>query len=257
MNMVIHDMEGEIVRGNSMTNPKFRESDTSLKTFDIVVANPMWNQPFDEKTFEKDPFDRFDSAGGNTSGKGDWAWLQHTVALLKDNGRAAVVLDSGAATRGSGSKNEDKERNIRKWFVEHDLVDGVILLPDNLFYNTTAAGIIIVLRKNKPKDRKGRITLVNASAEFKKGSPKNYIPNENIRKIADAFNACVDVDGFVKVITTAEATKSDFNLSPSRYLASAAVGIVRKLPDILKDLATLEIEAVAVDKDVKKILAQL
>src|SRR5439155_23247089 len=182
MNMVIHDMEGEIVRGNSMTNPKFREGDTSLKKFDIAVANPMWNQPFDEKTFENDPFDRFDSQGGNTSGKGDWAWLQHTLAILKDNGRAAIVLDTGAVTRGSGSKNEDKERNIRKWFVEHDLIDRVILLPDNLFYNTTASGVIILLRKQKPKDRRGKITLVNASTEFKKGQPKNYIPAETIRK---------------------------------------------------------------------------
>ena len=80
MNMVIHDMEGEIVRGNSMTNPKFRESDTSLKKFDIVVANPMWSQPFDEKTFDNDPFDRFESQGGQRpAGKADWAWLQHTA----------------------------------------------------------------------------------------------------------------------------------------------------------------------------------
>src|SRR5262249_32735818 len=156
-------------------------SDTSLKKFDIVVANPMWCQPFDEATFEKDPFDRFESQGGITvASKADWAWLQHSLSLLKDNGRAAVVLDTGAVTRGSGSKNEDKERNIRKWFVEHDLVDGVVLLPDNLFYNTTAAGTIIVLRKQKAKDRRNKITLVNASAEFKKGQPKNYIPDENI-----------------------------------------------------------------------------
>lgn len=257
MNMVIHDMEGEIVRGNSMTNPKFRDDDTSLKKFDIVVANPMWNQSFEEKTFEKDPFDRFDSHGGNTSGRGDWAWLQHTVSILKDTGRAAVVLDTGAVTRGSGSKNEDKERNIRKWFVEQDLIDGVILLPDNLFYNTTAAGIIIVLRKQKPKDRLGRLTLVNASAEFKKGQPKNYIPDENIRKIADAFNEGADVNSFVKVITKAEATENDFNLSPSRYVASVTVGTTRKLPDILKDLAALESEALAINKDVKRILARL
>lgn len=257
MNMVIHDMEGEIVRGNSMTNPKFRENDTSLKKFDIAVANPMWNQPFDEKTFENDPFDRFESHGGNTSGKGDWAWLQHTVSVLKDNGRAAVVLDTGAVTRGSGGKNEDKERNIRKWFVEQDLIDGVILLPDNLFYNTTAAGIIVVLRKQKSKDRKGKITLVNACTEFKKGQPKNYIPDENIRKIADAFNEGKDVEGFVKVITTAEVAKFDFNLAPSRYLASANVGIIRKLPDVLADLAAVEIEATRVNKQLKTILAQL
>jgi type I restriction enzyme M protein len=257
MNMVIHDMEGEIVRGNSMTNPKFRENDTSLKKFDIAVANPMWNQPFDEKTFENDPFDRFESHGGNTSGKGDWAWLQHTVSILKDNGRAAVVLDTGAVTRGSGSKNEDKERNIRQWFVEQDLIDGVILLPDNLFYNTTAAGIIMVLRKQKPKDRKGRITLVNASAEFKKGQPKNYIPDENIRKIADAFNEGKEVNGFVKNITTADVAKGDFNLSPSRYISSADTQIIRPLPDLIKELKSLSAEQKVIDEQLRPILTQL
>jgi type I restriction enzyme M protein len=254
MNMVIHDMEGEIVRGNSMTNPKFRETDTSLKKFDIAVANPMWNQPFDEKTFENDPFDRFESHGGNTSGKGDWAWLQHTISILKDNGRAAVVLDTGAVTRGSGSKNEDKERNIRKWFVDKDLIDGVILLPDNLFYNTTASGIIIILRMQKPKDRIGKITLVNASAEFKKGQPKNYIPDENIREIADAFNDGKDVDGFVQVISTAEAAKNDFNLSPSRYLATGSTVTYRPLPVLLKELSALDKEAATLSLDLSKLL---
>lgn len=68
-----------------------------------------------------------------------------------------------AVTRGSGSKNEDKERNIRRWFVEQDLIEGVILLPENLFYNTNAPGVIIVLNKRKPKGRRGKIVLVNAS----------------------------------------------------------------------------------------------
>ncbi len=108
--------------------------------------------------------------GGVTTGKGDWAWLQHTLACLNDHGRAAVVLDTGAVTRGSGSKNEDKERNIRKWFVDRDLIDGVILLPDNLFYNTTAAGVIVVLNKRKPAARKDKIVLLNASRRFKKGT---------------------------------------------------------------------------------------
>jgi type I restriction enzyme M protein len=257
MNMVIHDMEGEIVRGNSMTNPKFRESDTSLKKFDLVVANPMWNQPFDEKTFENDPFSRFESQGGTTGGRGDWAWLQHTLALMKDNGRAAVVLDSGAVTRGSGTRNEDKERNIRKWFVEQDLVDGVILLPDNLFYNTTAAGVIIVLRKQKPKDRRGKVTLVNATKEFKKGQPKNFIPQEGIRRIADAYNAGQDVDGFVKAVTTEEAAKNDFNLSPSRYIITTDSGIIRNMPEIVREVRELTKEEIAINTELEELLRQL
>ena len=70
----------------------------------------MWNQPIDTSIYENDPFDRFMPQGGVTSGKADWAWLQHTLACLKENGRAAVVLDTGAVTRGSGSQHEDKEK---------------------------------------------------------------------------------------------------------------------------------------------------
>jgi type I restriction enzyme M protein len=257
MNRIIHDMEGQVVRGDSMRNPKFKDGDTSLKKFDVVVANPMWNQPFDTDVFENDPFARFEEQGGVTTSKGDWAWLQHTIGSLKDAGRAAVVLDTGAVTRGSGSKNEDKERNIRKWFVEHDLVDGVILMPDNLFYNTTAAGIIIVLRKNKPKERKGKIVLVNASQQFRKGTPKNYLPEDAIKKIADGFLKAKPEDGFVGVISNEEAAKKDFNLSPSRYLINGTTDIFRGVAAIVKDLNNIEDEAETINRELKKVLVQL
>ena len=108
MNAIIHDMDDGAGRGDSMINPKFKTADSKIRTYDIVVANPMWNQPFNPDIFASDPFDRFRTQGGVTTGKGDWAWLQHTLACLNDRGRAAVVLDTGAVTRGSGSKNEDK-----------------------------------------------------------------------------------------------------------------------------------------------------
>ena len=257
MNMVIHDMEGEIVRGNSMTNPKFKESDSSLKKSDIVVANPMWNQPFDSSVYENDPFDRFETQGGITSGKADWAWLQHAAASLKPTGRAAVVIDTGAVTRGSGSKNIDKEKVIRKWFVEQDLIEGVILLPDNLFYNTTAAGIIIIFNKSKPVKRKDKIILINASNEFKKGKPKNYIPNENIRKIVQAFFKGEDVERFIKVITNKQAKKNDYNLSPSRYVDITEKEIFRPIPELLEELKALEKESKKVDKELDVIFDKL
>ncbi len=257
MNMVVHDMEGEIVRGNSMTNPKFKDSDSSLKKFDIVVANPMWNQPFDTSVYENDPFDRFESQGGATIGKADWAWLQHAAASLNIHGRAAIVLDTGAVTRGSGSKSEDREKKIRQWFVERDWIDGVILLPDNLFYNTTAAGIIIFFNKAKPKTRQGKIVLVNAGREFKKGRPKNYIPNENIRKIADAFIKGEDVEKFVKVITTAQAAENDFNLSPSRYVDTNEGETYRPITDILDELDGLGKKADETDAGLQEILRKM
>ena len=217
MNAIIHDMDVRIERGDTMINPKFKDAAGRITGHDIVVANPMWNQDFNQEMFENDPFDRFRTSGGVTTGKGDWAWLQHTLACLDERGRAAVVLDTGAVTRGSGSKHEDRERNIRRWFVERDLIDGVVLLPDNLFYNTSAAGIIVVLSKRKPEARRGKIVLVNASRRVGKGRPKNYIPDEHIRPIAAALLRGEPVDGEVAVITQEQAADADYNLSPSRW----------------------------------------
>jgi len=243
MNGIIHDMAVEIARGDTMINPKFKTAQGDIRTFDVVVANPMWNQPFDPERLATDPFDRFRTAGGVTTGKGDWAWLQHTLACMKPNGRAAVVLDTGAVTRGSGSKNEDRERNIRKWFVDRDLIDGVILLPDNLFYNTNAAGIIVVLNKRKPEARKGKITLVNASKRVKKGKPKNYLPDEAVKGIAALFVGGEAVDGEVTVIDTAQAVEADYNLSPSRWVGQAQAESFGSIPELLKAISVLDVAA--------------
>lgn len=239
MNAIIHDMEVELARGDTMINPKFRQSNGKIRGHDIVVANPMWNQPFAADLFINDPFDRFHTSGGVTNGKGDWAWLQHTLACLDDQGRAAVVLDTGAVTRGSGSKNEDKERNIRKWFVDQDLIDGVILLPENLFYNTPAAGVIVVLNKRKPAARKDKIILLNASRHFRKGKPKNYLREEDLRSLAAMFLKGQPVDGELAVISKQQAEKADYNLSPTQWVDTAENSEVRALPGLLDELQSL------------------
>ena len=257
MNAIIHDMSVELQRGDTIINPKFRTADSKIATHDIVVANPMWNQPFSQDIFTNDPFDRFRPAGGVTSGKGDWAWLQHTLACLNDHGRAAVVLDTGAVTRGSGSKNEDRERNIRKWFVDRDLIDGVILLPENLFYNTTAAGIIIVLNKKKPTARKGKIVLVNASRRVAKGRPKNYIPADEIRDIAALFLKGEPVEGEVAIISNKQAEESDCNLSPSRWVTGGDKEAAGDLGGLLRQFATVLAAEKAIEEDLEKALTKL
>lgn len=234
MNAIIHDMDVDLRRGDIMINPKFRTSSGSLDQFDLVVANPMWNQPFDPSVFEEDPYDRFIKHGGATSGKGDWAWLQQTLSVLKDTGRAAVVLDTGAVTRGSGSKNEDKERNIRKWFVDHDLIEGVILLPDNLFYNTTAPGVIVVLNKRKPESKKCKITLVNASKRATKGRPKNHLEEEVVVELAKLYNAGDPVEGEVAIIDLVQAADADYNLSPSRWVGQVVNTEHRSIDDLVR-----------------------
>ncbi|PLU62901.1 XRE family transcriptional regulator [Sinorhizobium medicae] len=257
MNGIIHDMEIEMARGDTMINPKFRTNEGKVRGHDIVVANPMWNQPFAPDVFANDPFDRFRTTGGVTTGKGDWAWLQHTLACLNAHGRAAVVLDTGAVTRGSGSKNEDKERNIRKWFVDHDLIDGVILLPDNLFYNTNAAGVIVVLNKRKPAARKDKIVLLNASKQLKKGKPKNYIPEDAIRPLATAYLKGEAVDSEIAVITRQQAEEADYNLSPSRWVGQSSSTEVGSVSALVRELSELDRETHRLSAAISKLLAGL
>ena len=248
MNAIIHDMDIKIARGDTMINPKFKTASGQINTHDVVLANPMWNQPFDSDLFANDPFDRFRTRGGITTGKGDWAWLQHTLACLNERGRAAVVLDTGAVTRGSGAKHEDKERNIRKWFVDRDLIDGVILLPDNLFYNTTAAGIIVVLSKRKPAGRKNKIVLLNASRHVGKGRPKNFIPDEDIRPLAAAFLKGEPVEGEVAVITREQAKEADYNLSPSQWVEQALADDTSSVSELVASLEQLSGDILASDE---------
>jgi len=257
MNGIIHDMEIELARGDTMINPKFRTSEGKLRTFDIVVANPMWNQPFVPDIFANDPFDRFRTAGGITTGKGDWAWLQHTVACMNDHGRAAIVLDTGAMTRGSGSRSDDKERNIRKWFVDEDLLEGVILLPDNLFYNTNAPGVIVILNRRKSAARKDKVVLLNAGRRFEKGKPKNYIPEAEIRTIAASFLKGEPAKGEVAVITREQAIDADYNLSPSKWVGHTGAGDMRPVKTILADLQVLSAQASEIDNRLAKLLVRL
>lgn len=258
MNMVLHDMEGEIVRGNTMTNPKFLD-DSRLKRFDVVVTNPMWNQKnFDAGTYENDPLERFTGRGGYASAStADWAWMQHVLACLDDDGRAAVVIDTGAASRGSGNEGENKEKQIRKYFVDQDLVDAVILLPDNLFYNTTAAGLIVVLRKNKPEPRRGRVVLVNASGEFEKGRPKNFLTAAGVRSIASAVHVGRDRPGMVKVATTEEIATNDYSLSPARYVMTERAEQSGDIQGSLDELATLRTEEQRLDAELAAIFSRL
>ena len=238
MNMVLHDMEGEIVRGDTMTNPKFLDG-SRLRRFDIIVANPMWNQDnIDPSIYESDPYERF-SSGYAPASNADWAWLQHTIASLKDDGRAAIVLDSGAASRGSDSPGDSVERQIRKSFVDHDWIHAVILLPENLFYNTSGEGLILLVNRAKPPSLRNRIILVNAREAFSKGKPKNFLDGDSIRRITDAVRGGLDIEHFTRVITRDEVVASNYSLSPSRFIDPTATERFDAPQAILEDYRRL------------------
>jgi type I restriction enzyme M protein len=213
----------------------------------------MWNQTeFKEKDYDADELDRFPKGAGFPGGKADWGWVQHILASMNDKGRAAVVLDTGAASRGSGNANTNKERDVRRWFVEQDLIEGVIYLPENLFYNTTAPGIILVLNRAKPKEREEKLFLLNASREFTKGDPKNYIPEDAITRIADTFKAWREGEKYSRIVTRDEIMKNDFNISPSRYIHTGAGEEYRPIAEIVEELEGLDEEAEATNRALKK-----
>jgi len=219
----------------------------------------MWNQKtFEPATYENDPYERFSTRGGFApASSADWGWLQHVHASLKERGRAAVVIDTGAASRGSGNEGENREKSIRRWFVENDLVEAVILLPDNLFYNTTAAGLLVVLNNAKREDRKGKVLFLNASAEFQKGRPKNFLPEETVKRLAQAFHEGKEIEHLLKVVALAEIAANDFNLSPSRYVTSLAPAEHRDIQTLLDELAKHEKEALALNKELAGIFTGL
>ena len=257
MNMFLQDFtDSQIEIGDTFRQPKFTV-DKKLMRFDYVVANPMWNDNnYDGDAYEADSFERFKDgvAHKNTA---DWGWVQHIWASLKDNGRAAVVLDTGAVSRGSGSRNKDKERDIRKVFVEKDRVEGVILLPENLFYNTTAPGVIILLNRQKSLQRKGEFLLINASDYFVKGDPKNILTQEGIKAIVEVYRNWEAREKLSKVVKLEELREADYNLSPSQFVDINDKVVHRSITDILADLALAKQEREWADKDLNEVLGKL
>lgn len=254
MNAFIHDMEAEIHPGDTMRRPAFTDSSGRLRRFDLVVANPMWNQDFPQDIYDNDPYERF-RFGIPPSSSADWGWLQHMLASLKDDGRMAVVLDTGAVSRGSGNQGSNRERDIRRAFVEADLIEAVLLLPENLFYNTTAPGIILVI--NRIKRNPGKILLINASKLFSKGRPKNYLTEENIQTIARLCHDWHAEEGLSDIISKEEAARNDYNLSPSRYVATNDKEEVLPLEEAMVLLREAEEERAQAERELKLVLSKL
>jgi type I restriction enzyme M protein len=257
MNMFLHDFsDSSFAIGDTFRNPGFTDGN-ELKRFDYVVANPMWNQDgYDDSFYNNDNWNRF-RYGIPPESRADWGWIQHMLASLNDHGRAAIVLDTGAVSRGSGSKFSNKEREIRKALVKSDFVEVVLLLPENLFYNTSSPGIIILLNRNKLAERKKQILLVNASMYFIKEKPKNALTDEGIAAVADVYRNWETRKKLSTVITLDEARVADYNLSPSQFVEIDDKIQHRPVRDILADLTVARAHRERADEDLGKMLKKL
>lgn len=218
MNLYIHDIRnGQLALGDTLLYPKFKEGE-KLKKFDVVIANPPWNQDgYTEETLKKGEFwrERF-PFGFPQKQSADWAWIEHMLASAKDDtGRVGVVIDNGCLFRGG------KEKSIRTSIIKSDLIEVVILLPEKLFYNTGAPGAIIVLNKNKPNSRKRKILFINASHEYEKHPDVrklNRLGAEHIEKIVKTYKEFKDYEGFSKVVEIEKIKENDYNLNVTLYV---------------------------------------
>jgi type I restriction enzyme M protein len=258
MNAILHGYEKHrFLMGDTFRVPGHATAGVGISRFDRVVANPMWNQKgYPESFFENDPWNRF-KFGHPPSASADWAWAQHIVCSLNDGGVAAMVIDTGAASRGSGGDGNNKEKTIRAAFVNADLIEAVILLPENLFYNTTAAGLVMVFRKGKPKDRAESVLVINASQMFVKGRPKNVFTEAGIQAVVDVYQGWETREKFSRVLTLNEVRANDFNLSPSAYIQVGEKATHRDLADILVDLDLARDSREKADHALHEILARL
>ncbi len=213
MNLFIHDIRDADVRlGDTLLYPKFVEHSTFQK-FDIVIANPPWNQDgYDEEVLKKGDFyrDRF-GQGFTPRQSADWAWIQHMLSSSKE--KVGIVIDNGCLFRGG------KEGSIRERAL--DFIDCVILLPEKLFYNTGAPGAVMIFDKNKPKERKGKVLFINASKEFEQHPDVrklNRLGHENIEKVAKTYGAFKNVEGFSRVVSADEIKSNGCNLNVTLYV---------------------------------------
>ena len=254
MNAILHGIKNiTLIEGDTLLYPKFKTQD-DIKKFDYVIANPPWNQKnlYDEDTLKKGEYwrERF-PFGFPTRQSADWVWIQHMLASVKNESKVVVVIDTGAVSRGG------REKAIRQKIVEKDLVESVILLPEKLFYNTGAPGLIIVFNKNKPEERKEKILLINASKEFVAGKPQNSLGKDNIKKIADIYRDFKEAENFSKIITFREVAEADYNLSPSRFVSVIEEEEYRPVEEITKELDEIEKERELVEEKVSKILKKI
>ncbi|MCD2449006.1 type I restriction-modification system subunit M [Methylicorpusculum oleiharenae] len=214
MNMFMHGIEEfSIVRGNTLTNPAFLEND-ELKTFNVILANPPYSiKAWDRKAFESDPYGR-NLWGTPPQGCADYAFQQHIhKSLDKDNGRSISLWPHGILFR-------DAEAGMRRKMIEQDLVECVIGLGPNLFYNSPMEACLLITKTNKEVGRKGKVLIINAVKEVRQDKNIAFLEPQHIERIYQAYQAFQDQDGFCKVVDLDEVLSRNASLNMSLYVSN-------------------------------------
>ena len=234
MNMLLHGLsDARIEKGDTIRNPRLVK-DGALEVYDKVIANPPFSlDDWGREAAEADPFGRF-RFGLPPKAKGDLAFVQHMVATMGIHSRLAVVMPHGVLFRGAA------EGEIRAGFLKEDLVEAVIGLPSNLFYGTGIPAAILVLSKDKPKEKHRKVLFIDASHDFIEGKAQNYLRDEDVEKIARTLHAGADVAGYARIVPLSEIEEAGWTLNISRYVAVEQDEAHVDLGHVLKRLAELE-----------------
>ncbi|HLW39989.1 MAG TPA: N-6 DNA methylase, partial [Brumimicrobium sp.] len=202
------------------------------------------------KKVVSDPYGRF-QFGIPPRGYADLAFLQHMVAVLKQDGKAGVVLPHGTLFR-SGSEGE-----IRKGLLEADLVEGIVGLPSALFYNTGIPAAIWIMNKNKTKEQKNKIIIIDASADFKDGKNQNELLDEHVAKIVKAYDGAKDIDKYMRVVELSEIKENDYNLNISRFIDTSEPEPEVNIEAVHQKIAELENREAEIDEKLAGFLKEL
>ncbi len=222
LNMLLHGVPGaDIQLQDTLLHPMHREAG-ELERFDRVIANPPFSQNYTKSNMEFP--ERFRWGWAPTTGKkGDLMFAQHMLAVCKPGGMVITVMPHGVLFRGGA------EKEIRKKFLEQDLIEAIIGLPPNLFYGAGIPACILVMRPNltgqspnpnKPENRRGQILFINADAEFHAGRAQNYLRPEHIEKIVSTYDRFEDVLSYARRVRLEEISSpaNDWNLNIRRYV---------------------------------------
>jgi type I restriction enzyme M protein len=212
MNLLLHGIEDfEIVRGDTLAHPAFVEGD-HLRRFDVVLANPPYSiKQWDRAAFSADSWGR-NIYGTPPQGRADYAFWQHILQSMKPGaGRCAILFPHGVLFR-------NEERAMREKIIADDVIEFVLGLGPNLFYNASMEACVVICRTDKTPERRNNILFVNAVGEVTRERAQSFLTDDHIQRIVDAYRAFEDVPGFARVAATDEVLERSGNLSIPLYV---------------------------------------
>jgi type I restriction enzyme M protein len=212
MNMFLHGFEDfHIVRGDTLSNPAFVENDR-VKQFDMVLANPPYSiKKWNQNAWKHDPWGR-NVYGTPPQGCADYAFFQHIIASMKERtGRCGILYPHGILER-------DNEKGMRKKIVDDDLIDCVIGLGENLFYNSAMESCLVFCKTEKTESKKGKILFIDAKDELTTDKTQSFLEEAHISKIYDAYKRYETIESFSQVVDIEEIKENDYNLNIKLYI---------------------------------------